>query len=293
MQEGCPVKVLILGGYSQTGLAVARVLDARHLDYAVLADLQDALSTPASVQRALQDYAPDFVISCPDEADWPWFSSDSAVETTRHLAQSCAKLGIGLVQLSTEQVFDGTKTSAYTESDAPNPQSHKGQICWRIEEAIRQHCPHHLIVRSSWVFGPDGDNWLTRLLQQAVTESTIVVDANERSCPTAAADLARVVVAILLQVDCQVEPPLWGTYHYAGSDVANRSIFAETVIKAAKTYLDVSVERVETAVQDRDERIVNTELSSRKVLNVFGIKQHPWRRGVQDSLKQLYETTSH
>ena len=286
------MKVLILGGQSQIGLALARVLDSRHLGYAVLADLRDSLTNPATLQQTMQQYEPTFVIPCPDEADWHWLASDVAVEAMRKLAQACTEMGIGLLHLSTEQVFDGTKTSAYTESDEPNPQSAIGQSCWRIEEVVRQHCPHHLIVRTSWVFGPDGDNWLTRLLQQAVTESTVQVDDGERSCPTAAADLARVLVAILLQVDCQVEPPLWGLYHYAGSDVANRSIFVETVVKAAKSYIDVSVERVETTAQEKGERIVNTELSSRKVLNVFGIKQHPWRRGVQDSLKQLYETTS-
>lgn len=286
------MKVLIVGGRSQAGLALARVLDARHLGYAVMADLKEALSDPVPLQRTIADYSPDFVVSCPDEYDWPWLASDAAVAAVKGLSRLCLERKIGLVQLSTEHVFDGTKTSAYTESDEPNPQSAIGQACWQIEETIRQHCPYYLILRTSWVFGPDGDNGLTRLLRQAVTESVIRVDAGERSCPTAAADLARVLVAMMLQVDCDVEPPLWGTYHYVGSDVANRAIFAETVVKAAKSYVDVSVERVETTEQEQNERVQNTELSSRKVLNVFGIKQHPWRRGVQESLKQLYETTN-
>ncbi|MHA7881101.1 MAG: SDR family oxidoreductase [Saccharospirillum sp.] len=283
------MNVLILGGQSQVGLALARALAARHLEHAVLSQWSESLSDAQAVQPALAQLSPDFVVHCPDEADWHCLSIDTAGKLAAALAQACANLGAALVQLSCEQVFDGRKTSAYTESDVPNPQPGIGEICWQMEEQVRRHCPHHLIVRTSWLFGPDGDNRLTRLLRQATTHSQLTLDAGERSCPTSAADVARVIVAMLQQIDCQVDPPLWGTYHYAGSDVANRVIFAETVLKAAKSYLDVSVERVETT-EPEAERIINTELSSRKVLNVFGIKQHPWRRGVQDSLKQIYES---
>lgn len=293
------MKILVTGAHSQVGRALCRLLAARDIPYEGCGSDGVDITDGQQIEAFLDRYRPDYLVNGEVVVDTDSAERDSDYshrvhrDAVAHLARCCAERNIVLVQLSTDQVFDGTKTTAYTETDTPNPINVYGQSLWAGEEAIRELWGKHIILRTAWVFGPDGDNMLKRILQQASDNETVRVPGNERGCPTPAQDVARVIVAMLEQVDCDVDPPLWGTYHYVGSDVTDWPTFAETVIKAAKSYGDLEVERVEAVngeTQPRPTpRPANAELSTRKILSTFGIKQQPWRRGVQDTLKSMYE----
>lgn len=295
------MNILVTGADSQVGQALKRLLSSRDIAFVAVERSQLDITDPAAIADCLAQTAPDYLINTDGLYDANLAQQDAAASFALNrdgpalLAQACAQRGIGLVQLSSERVFDGTKASAYVETDTPHPLSVLGDSQWAGEQAVRAACAQHLIVRTSWVFGPDGDNPLTRLLDQLMDRSVLSLYNDQQGCPTPAADLARVIFAMLEQVDCQVDPPLWGTYHYVGSDRTDWRTFVETVVKTAKSYVDVSVEQLtemdladaaETPVQ----RPVNAELSARKVLATFGIKQQPWRRGIQDALKIRYES---
>ncbi len=292
------MKLLVTDAEGQLGRALGRLVSTRSIEAVLVPDSELNLNDREAVTALLRQHRPDYVINayvhndlepeaCVDSC-WP-HQIDTGVAV---LAAACQEAGIALLQVSSEQVFDGNKTTAYSEQDVVQPVTVAGRAFLQAELAVREQCERHLILRSSWVFGADRPNFLTHIIRQAQEQDVIRVLDTQRGCPTAAADLARVVIAMLEQVDCDVDPPLWGTYHYAGSDVTHWHIFAEAIVKAAKSCIDVEVESVEAIYppgQDERQRPQNLELSTRKILATFGIKQLPWRRGVQDALKLCFE----
>lgn len=296
------MKILVTGAKGQVGTSLCRLLAARKLSF-VACSLDDLdITREAAITPWLDEHRPDYVVNCAAYTDVDRAERDQerCLSVNRdgagQLARCCAQRDIALVHLSSDHVFDGTKTTAYVESDAARPVSVHGRSKWEGEEAVRREWHKHIIVRTAWVFGPYGDNYLKCILARATDQDQLRVVNDQFGCPTPSADVARVILAMLEQVDCDVEPPLWGTYHYVGSDVTDWHTFAEAIVKAAKTYIDVRVESV-TAISTeeapaRAPRPVNAELSTRKILATFGIKQQPWRRGIQEALKILYEPTT-
>ena len=293
------MKILVTDAQDQVGKALCRLLSAREIPVVGCSRESLDITQATQVAEQLAEHQPDYVVNCLSYPDIDAAETDSEVCYRLHrdgpgvLAQCCAERDIGLVQLSTDQVFDGTKTTAYSEADTPKPLNVYGRSLWEGEEAIRRIWDKHLILRTAWVFGPDGDNLLKRVLRQATEQDVVSVVSRQKGCPTPALDVARVILAMLEQVDCDVDPPLWGTYHYVGSDVTDWQTFAEAVLKAAKSFVDVEAEEVQTfdamELGFTAARPANAELSTRKILSTFGIKQQPWRRGVQETLKSFYE----
>ncbi len=295
------MKLLVTDAEGQLGQALGRLVSARGIETVLVPDAQLNLTDTAAVKALLKQHRPDYVINAYVHNDLePEVAAASCwagqIETgAAVLASACQQAGIALLQVSSEQVFDGNKTTAYSEQDVVQPVTQVGRSFLQAELAVREQCERHVILRSSWVFGADGPNFLTHIVAEAQQQDVIRVVDTQRGCPTAAADLARVIVAMLEQVDCDVDPPLWGTYHYAGSDVTHWHIFAEAIVKATKSCIDVEVESVEAIYppgQDESLRPQNLELSTRKILATFGIKQLPWRRGVHDALKHSFEPPS-
>lgn len=295
------MNILVTGADSQVGQALKRLLSCREVAFVAVTRRQLDITDAAAIAACLEQTAPNYLINTDGLYDADLAQQDAAASFAFNrdgpslLATACAQRGIVMVQLSSERVFDGTKASAYVESDVPHPLSVLGDSQWAGEQAVRAACQQHLIVRTSWVFGPDGNNPLTRLLDQLMDCPVLSLYNDQQGCPTPAADLARVIFAMLEQVDCRVDPPLWGTYHYVGSDRTDWRTFAETVVKTAKSYVDVSVEQLAEmnladAPETQVQRPVNAELSARKVLATFGIKQQPWRRGIQEALKVRYQS---
>lgn len=293
------MNILITGAETQVGLALSGLLDARRIDFVAYTTDQLDIVQESDVRQVLDEHRVTYLVNCVNypDIDGAEQDPDGSFRVNRDgpacLARCCARSDVVLVHLSSDQVFDGGKTTAYGENDTPNPLSVYGRSKWAGEQAIQHIWHKYLILRTAWVFGPDGDNFLKRILRLATEEESVQVVNDQFGCPTPAADVARVILAMLEQVDCDVDPPLFGTYHYAGSDVTDCHTFAEAIVKAAKSYIDVRVETVQaiTAAEApaRAPRPLNAELGTRKILATFGIKQQPWRRGIQDALKAMFE----
>jgi dTDP-4-dehydrorhamnose reductase len=215
-------------------------------------------------------------------------------EAVRGLAEVCAELGIILIHLSSDYVFDGHYASGYSESDEVAPLGVYGDSKWQGEEHIRRLLPHHIILRVSWIFSEHGTNFLLRLLDQARREKRVLAVDDRRGCPTSAGDVARVLVAILKQVASGAEA--WGTYHYCGAEATTRYGFSEAILAAARQYEELAVVEL-VPVSSRDlpeaaERPASSVLKCKKLLNTFGIRQRPWRTELQQLVRALYEERS-
>jgi dTDP-4-dehydrorhamnose reductase len=152
---------------------------------------------------------------------------------TWNIACACAHFGCPVVYVSTDYVFDGTKESPYTEFDKPNPINVYGASKLAGEEAVRDLCAKHFIVRTSWVIAPHGKNFALTILNLAKqriveneTDKPLTIVADQIGSPTYAKDLAQFLSSL-------VGSPLYGIYHFTNSGYCSWYEFASKVIEFA------------------------------------------------------------
>lgn len=205
------------------------------------------------------------------------------------LARICASVGIPLIHISTDCVFDGQKPSPYTPDDIPNPLSVYGRSKLEGEEAVDIHCRQHLVVRVSWVFSEHADNFVRTMLKLARQREMVQVVSDQTGYPTYCPDLA---AGLLGMTEQALAPGFdgWGTYHLAGCEEIDRASMAEAIFAESRA-LGGPTARV-APVLTRDfptpaKRPLNARLESAKAAEVFGIKLPDWRTGLQKSVRVL------
>src|SRR5690606_2547847 len=145
------------------------------------------------------------------------------------LIEGCAARQTPLMMLSSARVFDGRKSSAYTEKDEESPAGALGQLQLDLERLLRDRCPQHVILRFSWLLDACPDGPLGQLVDQLKSTRLITLAEEWRGNPTPVADAARVILAVLKQIDCAA--PLWGTYHYGSSEATNWIGYVQDVMQ--------------------------------------------------------------
>lgn len=202
------------------------------------------------------------------------------------LALAAAATGCFLLQLSDCQVFSGQQTSAYRETDEPDTQTPYGAMRWASERAVIDTCPRHLILRTGELFSSLGSNVLTSLIDAWRKGESAPVSIRYQFCPTAVRDAARVIVALLQQLSCCIEP--WGVYHYCGTDAVSYRDFARLVkqILESQPECDFPMEMREIADGLPP---LSWALDCGKIRDKFGIKQHAWRAGLTSGVKRALQ----
>ncbi|WP_299179775.1 dTDP-4-dehydrorhamnose reductase [uncultured Neptuniibacter sp.] len=296
-----PVKILITGAHGQVGTALARL--AEHDDFFQIIALDKSkldITDVAQVQEQLAEYLPDYVVNCAafdhiDEAEHKselcYAVNCTAVET---LALACGDLSIPMFHLSTDYVFDGHYASGYAEEDEVAPLGVYGDSKWQGEERLRQVLPKHIILRVSWLFSEQGNNFVLRTLESARSQKELSAVSDRRGCPTAASDVARVILAMLKQIHNGADA--WGTYHYCGAEITNRYDFCKEILIAAGSYENFEVEKL-VPISSKDyvteaQRPNTSVLTCKKLLSVFGIRQRAWRQELQWLMRLIYQQDS-
>lgn len=208
-----------------------------------------------------------------------------------HLAQACAGQGIPLLHVSTDYVFDGSKGSPYTESDAPAPTGVYGQSKWAGEQAVREHCARHLILRISWVFGAHGHNFVKSMLRLARERPELRVVDDQHGCPTHAGAAAAQLAGLARKAARGDDLP-WGTYHYCGSPATSWHGFASAIVRAAQRHgliehtppiHPIATHEYPTPAR----RPANSVLDCGHIARELGIQPVPWARGLDEVLRAL------
>ncbi len=293
-----PAKVLVTGASGQAGAAVCQQLaDDPFFELVPLSRQQLDITSPEAVGAALQEHQPSFVVNC---AGITRFSSLDDVsrrayavnaDGTGHLASACQALQIPLLHLSSDAVFDNHYASGYTEQDEVAPQGVYGESFWQGEERVRASLEQHIILRVSWLFSACGNNFLTQTVKAARTEESLEAFSDHIGCPTSARDVARVVSAIIKQISNGAQA--WGTYHYCGAEIISSYDFCKEILIAASEYENFKVEKLIALLADEDQQEDSLPGSSvlicKKVLNIFGIRQRPWRQELKSEMRALYQ----
>jgi dTDP-4-dehydrorhamnose reductase len=147
-------------------------------------------------------------------------------EGAGNLSRAAAEIGAAMVHYSTDYIFDGLKKEAYVEEDAPNPQSVYGKSKLVGETLVRQHCPDYLILRTSWLFGQNGANFIRTIISAAKKGTHLQVVSDQRGSPTYSKDLASHSVK-MIEARCRL------TYHLTNSGSCTWFELASRVIEWA------------------------------------------------------------
>jgi dTDP-4-dehydrorhamnose reductase len=194
--------VLVTGGRGLVGREIEAVFRRRG-EVGITDQEECDVTDPAACRRALDRFRPTLVIHCAAYTAVDRAESDPAKahavngEGTRNVARACRERGVPMAAFGTDYVFDGALSRPYREDDAVNPLSVYGKSKRAAEEALREEGVDHLLVRTQWVFGPGGRNFILSILDKARRGETLRVASDQTGCPTSAKDLAEAVWKLL------------------------------------------------------------------------------------------------
>jgi len=213
-----------------------------------------------------------------------------------HLALAAEAQGIAVLHVSTDYVFDGVSERAYTPADITAPASVYGLSKLAGEQQLQLQCSRHVIVRTSWVFGAHGNNFVKTMLRLGRERDDLAVVADQRGCPTSAGSIAETLWA--LAAIYQREGTLtWGVYHYSGAPACTWYDFADEVFSQACALglLEKcpSLRAITTAeFPTPAKRPGWSVLDCRALQQDFGLAPRDWRRELQQVLLQLGQPPS-
>ena len=240
------------------------------------------ITSPESVMAVIGDLKPEVVINCAAYTDVD--GCESNIETAMavngegvgYLAMACRDIGALLVQVSTDYIFDGGKGTPYVEDDAPCPLSVYGESKL-VGEMNAAFCQEHLIVRTQWLYGLHGNNFVETMLRLGAERDELAVVDDQIGSPTWTVDLARAIVA-LVDAGCR------GIYHAANAEFCSWNGFARAIFEEAG--LNVSVKPMTTAELNRPaRRPLYSTLECGKLSGDTGFRPQPWRNALREYLQ--------
>ena len=275
--------ILVFGGNGQLGQELTRASGQRGIPLAALSHAQADITDANAVRGAIATHRPSLVVNAAGytKVDLAETEAEAARQGNEvgpaTIGAACAAAAVPLVHISTDYVFDGLKPDAYVEGDPIAPANSYGRSKAGGERAVRAATDRHLILRTSWIYGEFGNNFLKTMLRLAATRDELRVVADQRGCPTSTRDLADAILRIAPRLAANDD--VWGTYHYAGSGVTTWHGFASRIV-AAQAPITGRTPRV-TAITTFEfptpaRRPANSELDCHLFERVFGFHGRPW-----------------
>lgn len=197
-------------------------------------------------------------------------------EAPGYIAEACRDAGAAMLQVSTNEVFDGEKGAPYNEDDVPNPINEYGHSKAIGEQIVAAALPEHYIVRTSWLYGPGRVSFPEKILERAQADGKLRLVTDEIASPTWTSDLAQAIVALIATKQ-------YGTYHLANEGQCTRAEWGEDIARLAG--LDVPIEETTQAAFNLPFRkpVLSTITNNRAA--ALGIRLRPWREALVDHMR--------
>ncbi|MEW6673154.1 MAG: dTDP-4-dehydrorhamnose reductase [Thermodesulfobacteriota bacterium] len=290
------MRILITGANGQLGREL--LLQGRESGFELFAtDMQELDITAANdVENAIARFKPFLVINAAaytqvDKAETePALAYRINAEGPANIAGACRSAGIGLIHISTDYVFDGGKNTPYSESDPVNPAGIYARSKADGEARVRSMLSAHIIVRTSWLYGVFGHNFVKTMLRLGREGKVIRVVNDQFGSPTSAVDLSRAVLKIASDIHRNSTVP-WGTYHYCGKGITSWHAFAENIFSLAAPYRLFEPPVVEAISTDQyptpAKRPRFSALDCSLIHQVFDISARPWPESLASVMKRI------
>ncbi len=253
------------------------------------------LANAATVLPALAEARPDLIVSAAaytavDQAeDEPDLANAVNGSGAGAVAAAAARLGVPVVHLSTDYVFDGAKDGDYVETDPTGPIGAYGASKLAGELAVAAATPHHAILRTAWVYSPFGKNFVRTMLRVAETREELTVVADQHGNPTSALDIADAILHAAPQL-VSGRSDVFGVFHLAGTGTTSWAGFARRIFatSAAAGGPSARVRDIVTAdYPTRARRPANSRLSSAKFSQTFGWTAPAWQDSTDIVVRRL------
>lgn len=279
------MRILVTGASGQLGYDVERELERRGIEHLGTSSRELDITDRAAVEHLMQSYRPDAVVHCAaytkvdlaeDEPERCWAVN---ADGTRNMAAACRKTGAKLLYISTDYVFPGTGERSYETGDPTGPVNTYGRSKLAGELAVQSLLEKYFIVRISWVFGKNGNNFVKTMLRLAESKAELSVVCDQIGSPTYTADLAPLLCDM-------VQTERYGVYHAANEGTCAWSEFAEAIFELAGRQ--VAVHPIPTsAYPTRAARPLNSRMS-KECLHSNGFQELPeWKNALARYLKEI------
>lgn len=291
------MRIVVTGREGQVVRALAEVGPTAGVSVVPVGRPALDLADPAGLRPALEAARPDVVVNAAAYTAVDKAETEPALAMAINgagaglVADAAAALGVPILHLSTDYVFDGTLDRPYREDDPTGPLGVYGRSKLAGEQAVAAATPHHVILRTAWVYAPFGNNFVRTMLRLAETRDEVGVVSDQWGCPTSALDIAVTVVAVARRLAGRTAPPgLFGTFHMTGqgeavwADVAD-AVFARAAALGAPS---ARARRITTADYPTPaRRPANSRLDGAKLAATYGLTLPAWRPSVAACVERL------
>ena len=278
------MKVFVTGASGQLGHDVCLELERRAIPFCAPTSQEMDITDREAVLRCMEDTRPDAVIHCAaytkvdlaeDEPEKCWAVN---ADGTRNIAEACRKLGSSMLYISTDYVFPGDGDRFYEPTDPVGPTNVYGRSKLAGELAVQSLLDKYFIVRISWVFGKNGNNFVKTMLRLAETRTELNVVCDQIGSPTYTADLAPLLCDM-------VQTEKYGIYHATNEDICSWAEFAQEIFRLSGK--DVAVHLISSsAYPAKAKRPLNSRLSKQCLQNSGFCRLPSW----QNALKHYLES---
>lgn len=289
------MKVLITGSNGQVGSCLVKQLQSCPNTEVLSVDRNELdITSQSSVIKTVNEFKPNIIINAAAHTavDKAETEVDLSYAINRdgplYLAQAAENIGAALLHISTDYVFSGEKDGFYSETDTVNPQGVYGESKLAGENAVLKVCSKTIILRTAWVFGEDGNNFVKTMIRLAQQRDELGIVADQFGGPTYAGDIAAALITIAKDITEQGEnfdSEKYGIYHFSGLPHTSWCGFAQTifdkaveqnVLKKSPLVKEINTEAYPTPAR----RPANSKLDTQKITKIFNVQASDWQRAL-------------
>ncbi|MFL9812601.1 dTDP-4-dehydrorhamnose reductase [Stutzerimonas sp. VN223-3] len=291
------MRVLVCGAGGQVGHCLVNQAASFGLDAIGLMHQELDITSPSQISEAIERYRPALIINAAaytnlDHAEAEVAQAEAVNrDGAANLAQAASNFGIPLFHLSSEYVFSGDSSEPYRETDPAVPIGVYGTTRRAGEVAISETLDRYLILRTSWIYGERGNNFVKTMLNLGSKTDEVSVVSDQVGCPTRARSVARVLIELALRY-CRDGDLEWGLYHYSGSSPCSWAEFAVEIFREAELAgLIAKAPRVLPVLSANLPRAAArpawSALDCGLIETTFGIRPKPWREELRHVIRQM------
>ena len=291
------MKALITGTTGQLGFELMRQVDDHSLEAVPISEDELDITDFDWIKTIFQEVQPDLVINpaAYTNVDRAESEPETAFRVNRdgaeNLAKICVDHDIPLIHVSTDYVFDGKKKEPYVEDDPVLPLGVYGKSKAAGEQAIGSLLPMHIIIRTSWLYGVYGHNFVKTMIRLGNERRELSVVSDQFGCPTSATDLAAAILHIAEHI-FKASKSAWGTYHFCGKGITSWHRFAETIFEVVGRIQSFKPPVVRPIMSSEyptpAERPAYAALSCDRIRHRFGVKQRPWQQSLEEVINRIF-----